>query len=854
MVLKTFINYLINKYLKNYIERFDYDKVKLNLTSGKICLENLRVKPDALAYLNIPVTVAVGYLEQLKVSIPWNALTSSPTEIHIEGLYLLIVPKNEMSQDLSEHYADKFKRVQQKLDNLRKTASDNLAHDNKETAFVERMRFQVMANLVLTIRNLHISYEMKSPTKLGHPFSFGVTLHYLELTTATGIKSNKQIKEEKLLIYRLNEMNSMSIYWNANCKSRLDMPVKDVLDDLKSKIATNNFIPNDNEMKYILRPSNIMTESLVTLKPKQHHYERSKLTFSIQIPKLNFYINSEQISDILDFIKFQNYTTIYDRCREYRELLLQDSLGVQTLTPEQQQHIQFLESKLDIFHLAYIRHKVEIECSRFPSNMEMNDIDQEQQMITSQVPLNIAVQNNNTDHHRNRFNSWSKMKTSFGNLTKIHQHMRKTTTTNNLTEREVLFEDLPNIDFEIHCSKFDLNLLSSTTNARLIPNRTGDEIIAFITITDVRVSMKKMCITSRIECKGDIDSVHVFGMDREEEYRPILIKPSSSSSYPLVHFEFELFSVNPQADNRFHLTIEPIHLIYDAPSVNQLVDCFEANGNVIWQPASAKLQHISMTRKQKLSYKKIFDMTINFKGVSVLLPEFGVHQQGFGMIYIHFGNILLKSCLDTSDEDIDRSLFKIKYDEQRFYAKYKLELCDLRIIYSKPNRKRLHILRRTSLIDINFYRYIASNASNSTNWRIDLKIVMGDIQLSKKTLTKIILHLKSLPLIYSNISIIVKRINFYFTLFSPCTIVVSDLSIYNCCLRLLMLPQTSVRSDFHIYLTTARDQDFTNTNTSVALNEPKMMQHITEKSKQSTRLFYRGENIELVYYNSYTKL
>ena len=54
--------------------------------------------------------------------------------------------------------------------------------DNKETAFLERMRFQIMGNLLLTVRNLHISYEMKSASKLGHPFSFGITLHYLELT------------------------------------------------------------------------------------------------------------------------------------------------------------------------------------------------------------------------------------------------------------------------------------------------------------------------------------------------------------------------------------------------------------------------------------------------------------------------------------------------------------------------------------------------------------------------------------------------------------------------------------------------------------------------------------------------
>ena len=38
-----------------------------------------------------------------------------------------------------------------------------------------------MQNLTITVENVHISYEMKSSTKLGHPFSFGITLHYLEL-------------------------------------------------------------------------------------------------------------------------------------------------------------------------------------------------------------------------------------------------------------------------------------------------------------------------------------------------------------------------------------------------------------------------------------------------------------------------------------------------------------------------------------------------------------------------------------------------------------------------------------------------------------------------------------------------
>ncbi len=34
MVLKNFIHYIINKYLKNYVERLDYENLKFNLKNG----------------------------------------------------------------------------------------------------------------------------------------------------------------------------------------------------------------------------------------------------------------------------------------------------------------------------------------------------------------------------------------------------------------------------------------------------------------------------------------------------------------------------------------------------------------------------------------------------------------------------------------------------------------------------------------------------------------------------------------------------------------------------------------------------------------------------------------------------
>lgn len=67
MVLKNLVRYLINKYLKDYIEELDYEKLKLDLkngiydllqpfvkyfivffSSGHVCLEKLHLKPEAL--------------------------------------------------------------------------------------------------------------------------------------------------------------------------------------------------------------------------------------------------------------------------------------------------------------------------------------------------------------------------------------------------------------------------------------------------------------------------------------------------------------------------------------------------------------------------------------------------------------------------------------------------------------------------------------------------------------------------------------------------------------------------------------------------------------------------------------
>ncbi|CAF4740907.1 unnamed protein product [Rotaria magnacalcarata] len=100
MVLKNLVRYIINKYLKEYIEELDYGKVKLDLKNGHVSLEKLHLKPEALTDLSLPVTVATGLIDKLTLVIPWKNLYSIPTKVHIDGFYMLIVPKNGKEKHL----------------------------------------------------------------------------------------------------------------------------------------------------------------------------------------------------------------------------------------------------------------------------------------------------------------------------------------------------------------------------------------------------------------------------------------------------------------------------------------------------------------------------------------------------------------------------------------------------------------------------------------------------------------------------------------------------------------------------------------------------------------------------------
>ncbi|UJR12321.1 hypothetical protein I4U23_016498 [Adineta vaga] len=604
MVLKSVVRYIINRYLKNYIEALDEKRVDFNLRNGHVSLENLHLKAESLSNFNLPILVSAGFIEKLTLTIPWMHLYTQPTRIFIQGLYLLVVPKNEIDRDLSEHYANKMKKVQRKVDELKTLMSEKKTLEEKDLTFFERMILQIMQNIEIIVENFHLSYETQSTSKLGHPFSFGFTFHRLVLIGQSGPKSTNQSKDKIPIIYTLKELSFLSMYWNRQCQSRIQMNFDTIINDLKWKVAKPYHYPQSNQMNYILHPENFQMNFQVRINPNEHSYQRSSYDAEILSQQLTMYIDSQQFSDLLDFIKFQNYSTLYERCQEYRDLYLKEFLGIELFTSEETKRIEILQRKLDVFNLANIRYSVETEINE----------------------NHLEETSKHSSKNLSRWYWWKKRKSSSFNE---HRQTSKITV-ETLVDDAIRYyiEDLPNIDIQIRIENVDLYLISpleyvsSVLNNRMVKNR---EIITHVNIKETRLNIQKRSISSNTLFNCDLGNVYLYAIESERNEKRLLVKSlNNHNENSMVHLELEFYPNNSiNVDYRFQWIFQPIQIIYDATMFNHIVECFDTNSNPNYiQYFKIKERHLSEMEKD-LCRTKIFDMFIQFKEVSIEFPQYG---------------------------------------------------------------------------------------------------------------------------------------------------------------------------------------------------------------------------------------
>lgn len=88
-MLQRLLENILTRYIGAYVQEINHNNLKMSIYSGLIDMSNLALKKNLLQRLNIPIELSAGRIKKLHVTVPWNALSSKPVQIEIEGLQLL---------------------------------------------------------------------------------------------------------------------------------------------------------------------------------------------------------------------------------------------------------------------------------------------------------------------------------------------------------------------------------------------------------------------------------------------------------------------------------------------------------------------------------------------------------------------------------------------------------------------------------------------------------------------------------------------------------------------------------------------------------------------------------------------
>ena len=298
---------LLKSYLGQYLELSD-----ASISAGsEVRLENVRLKESAFSDLGLPVKIVHGKVKRLVMKIPWFSLFTKSTTLELDGLHLLVVPSSSVAYDEEAEIRLASDAKQRRLERaeeaknlydteLRVQDTENV---KEQDSFVQRLAANIIKNLEVTIRRVHIRYEDNQDSIGRYAFAAGVTLDKLLLNTTAAFgdisgKEKFKVFEKKVVL------NGFAVYWRpkANLYSSEIFGKEDVVDIMfDSNIGTKN-VPVE-KLKYLLGPINSNARLVWCLNPESHNFK---------IPEVDLFIKMEELALSLTKYQYQNFLTLLE--------------------------------------------------------------------------------------------------------------------------------------------------------------------------------------------------------------------------------------------------------------------------------------------------------------------------------------------------------------------------------------------------------------------------------------------------------------------------------------------------------------------------------------------------------------
>ncbi|KAI5632190.1 vacuolar protein sorting-associated protein 13 [Phthorimaea operculella] len=412
MVFESIVVDVLNKFLGDYVENLNRSQLKLGIWGGDVVLENLVLKQNALEELNIPVQTVYGHLGKLTLKIPWKNLYGASVEAQIERLFLVVNPNAEVKYDQEKEDKMALATKQAELARVEEAKKKEAEEDKMDETFVEKLVTQIIKNVQLTIKDIHIRYE-DSITNPKQPFSLGMTLHNLSVHTTDENWKQTVVTEAVTKIFKILSLEGLAIYWNPETELYAKTGAESIKNRLQQEIATKTSQPSF--YSYALGPINATAKLKLNTKPESEtpKFNTPKVTLSLHMEQLGISLSKGQYRDMMlmfdsmdrmskgmPYRKYRPYLKTYrghykewwkfaytcileeevrrrrnnwdwahmlqhrQLCKNYATAYQSKLTSKGKVSPDQQIVLDEAEKRLDLLNLVVIRQRIEMEVER----------------------------------------------------------------------------------------------------------------------------------------------------------------------------------------------------------------------------------------------------------------------------------------------------------------------------------------------------------------------------------------------------------------------------------------------------------------------------------------------------------
>ncbi|KAL6266414.1 hypothetical protein P5V15_003265 [Pogonomyrmex californicus] len=694
----------LNRLLGRYVEDLDTEQFNVGIFSGDTCLTDLKLKPEALYQLGLPIRVEIGLIGKIILKIPWSGLFSQPIVICIEDVYAVAVPA--LSGPYDPEIQKRLIRAEKKkiLEDLKE---DEIFRTGLPPQLFDSLLASVTKNFQITINNVHIRYEEKILRNF--LCACGICIQSISITTTNNKWKPGVCATNSQTVYQLIRAESLSVYMDHDTESCINLQSNwDMSNLLAWKItmhrALQTFGMKNKEFQFLLKP---FTAKIKVIIHKGTETQASRMLIDIVLQDVAMQLSEAQyatfchIRDSLlratvnrphakyrpeksvyeepsswwkyaynfvlnHYIKPYTWSHIVGHRRNYRKY---KDACIQSLQrpndTELKLDLQKHEDNLTILNIVIAREHAKQE-------LRNKDIERECQITTSpskDVSAETILSNN--DEAENITNQCNKDE---------NQKLFVTGVIDNSSVSKIKSEKiLKQIDYKLNFTLANccLSLLSKGKEMLIIT------VTQFLTSIEARPTLLAFKISARAE-SFVIEAISIDG-----DLVPLItvdnVLTGNVSTYFLA-IDFEKNGLNMDPIFEISLKLEAIEVTYHHFAMVEIINFFKFNTNYLHDTIRGAYRLWDCVKRKYLSFvDDIVSQTlrisfkIDIKSPYIIFPEHGSIQKGGHILVLDLGNITLTNELQATNLQLeDATLMEL---EELLYDRLNMTFSGAQILF-----------------------------------------------------------------------------------------------------------------------------------------------------------------------------